>query len=106
MSRSDENAVTGKAVGGIRPFRSGIARTLGRRARPSLMRQPSLTGLETPDGGIATTPYQGHGQPNTNQQPPETAAADTYRAPDHTFRSQTQIAAIFARAIARGQRNL
>ncbi len=93
MSTHDATAEPGRTKPGSKPYRSGIARTLGRRAMPS--RVPPASGeVQQPSPPLQSFPV-------APQQPAVSSGESaTVR------RSQTQMAAIFARAVAQGQRNL
>lgn len=110
MNTSDKNTDSGPAA--ARPFRSGIARTLGRRALPSRTQPQSVAELAAPDGGIATPRIRDPAQRQSDlglsaaHPSPRAVVGDARREAEPTFRSQSQMAAIFARAVARGQRNL
>jgi hypothetical protein len=94
MSTPDPTVEPGRTNTGSKPYRSGIARTLGRRAMPRPV--PPATG---------ETPQQSPPQAFAVAQPPPRPASVGGDITT-THRSQTQMAAIFARAVAQGQRNL
>lgn len=108
MSTSDRSTAPGTTVAVGRSFRSGIARTLGRRALPSKTQPQSMAELAASDGGTSIPLNRDHHQLISSGEPalPPASAGDARREVEPIFRSQTQMAAIFARAVARGQRNL
>ena len=118
MNASDPNGDLSRAAAGAQQFRSGIARTLARGA-PSQMQPRRLPAPFTARGGIASPQAfplsQGGGMPQASSDSATSVAMPaTQRVADSgggsdaagTRRSQTQMAAIFARAVAQGQRNL
>ena len=119
MSTSDPNGGLSRAAASAKQFRSGIARTLARGASPSQTQPRRLPVPFTASGGIASPQAfpltQGGGVPQVSSDVgPSAAAPEAQRVPGRsgggeqggTRRSQTQMAAIFARAVAQGQRNL
>jgi hypothetical protein len=117
MSNQNPNADLSRAATAARQFSSGLARTLARGAN-SRLPAPGMPSPFAPGGGIArpqsfplhegsvlaqssdsaasTSPLQ------AQRLPPNSAAGDT----TSIRRSQTQMAAVLARAVAQGQRNL
>jgi hypothetical protein len=95
MSTPDPTVEPGRTNTGSKPYRSGIARTLGRRAMP---RPVPPVAMETPQ----QSPPQAFAVAQPPQRLPANGGGDTTTI----RRSQTQMAAIFARAVAQGQRNL
>jgi hypothetical protein len=106
MSTPDPTTEIGRATAGNRPVRTGVARTLARgRLTPRRVADPAAT--NTASTGAAATAASPMGQdfstlPQSPQRPANSAAGDA----SGIRRSQTQMAAILARAVAQGQRNL
>jgi hypothetical protein len=102
MSTPVPTAESGRTTTSTRPVRTGVARTLARgRLAPRRPTDPGVTSAPT-TGSPTGQMSQDFNAPSQPLRPVSSASGDAIGI----RRSQTQMAAILARAVAQGQRNL